>query len=399
MKLSPVPRVFIEITTRGIPLALANSLYGYVGRTTELRLPAGPKIEASVVEYTVDKICKSLLVPTRQLVTIRQTDERLRTVEFRIINYPSLDRRKRPALLYAGPWCVEIRPVSELSNIKKALKMESGYGVTHEGFIRRSDGKSFSAEEVRKLLGGLHLFFSFARGGDCGITLISGRDENDEPAWEQWGSYSAFPWFGLSSWLNHQLNNDDALSKAFPGFWRKVGQTTSAPDDPVRVTLYWYLRSNESNALQAGIILTQAALERLARQLLPRKKYKALNSATRKIRAVLQETEVDTVIPEYCEELRRVRKAKGLCDGPEILSEIRNDLVHSEMRTNVSSEAYFEARDLGQWYVELLLLRLFGYEGPYANRLAYKYDGRWEPEVVPWVESDEEANLNPPKRL
>lgn len=395
MNLSPVPRVFIEITTRGIPLALANSRYGNVGTTTVLRLPAGPKIEASIMEHAVGK---SLLVPTRQPVTIRQTDERLRTVEFKIINFPSLDRRTRPALLYAGPWCVEIKPVSELFDIKKALKVESGYGVTHEGSIRRSDGKSFSVEEARKLLGGLHMFLSFSRGGDCGITLISGRDENDEPAWEQWGTHSAFPWFCLSSWLDHQRNNEDALSKAFPGFWRKVGKTTDAPYDPVRIILYWYLRSNESNALQAGIILTQAALERLARQLLPKKKYKTLNGAARKIRAVLQEAEVDTVIPQCCKELRRVRKTKGLCDGPEILSEIRNDLVHSEMRTNVRSEAYFEARDLGQWYVELLLLKLFGYEGPYANRLAYEYKGRCQPEIVPWIGSDGEANSKPPGR-
>ena len=55
------------------------------------------------------------------------------------------------------------------------------------------------------------------------------------------------------------------------------------------------------------------------------------------------------------------------------------------MRANVRPEAYFEARDLGQWYVELLLLKLFDYDGKYANRLTYNYEQHWTPENVPWA--------------
>ena len=398
MQLSPVPRVFIEITTPRRALALENSLYRF-GAETKLRLPSGPEIEACVMEWAVDKVWWSLLVPTQQLVTVRQTEETLQSVKFSVINYPGSSQRAHPLKLCSDPWRIEIKPVAEFSEIKNILKTESGHAVTHEGSIRRSDGESFSVEEAHKLLDGLHLFLSFARGGDCGVTLISGSDENGEPAWEQWGTYSAFPWFDLSSWLDHQLNNDAALSTAFPGFWRKMEPTTDAPDDPVRIALYWYLRSNESNALQASIILTQAALERLARQLLPKEKYNPKDNAAYRIRAALQETRIDTVIPQCCKELRMVCKTEGLCDGPEVLAKIRNDLVHAEMRTNVCLDAYLEARDLGQWYVELLLLKLFGYNGKYANRLAYKYEGRWEPEIIPWARSVEEADSNPSECL
>ena len=322
---------------------------------------------------------RSLLVPARQPVTVIQTGEKLQSVKFNLINFSSLNYN--PALLQTEPWQVEIKPLPELPEIKKILKTESGHALTHEGSIRRSDGKAFSVEEAHKLLDVLHLFLSFARGGNCGVTLITGSDENGRRAWEQWGTYSTYPWFHLSSWLDHRHDNDDALSRAFPGFWRIVGQTTDAPDDPVRVALYWYLRSNESNALQAGIILTQAALERLARQLLPNEKYETLKNATERIRAVLEEVGIDPVIPQSCKELREVAQV----DGPEILTKIRNDLAHAKMRTNVSLEAYLEGRDLGQWYVELLLLKLFGYEGQYANRLAYNYEGIWDPEDVPWA--------------
>lgn len=378
MRLSPVPRVFIEVTTPGPPIALMKSLHEF-GATPKLRLPSGPEIEASVRECGMGKGWRSLLVPTRQPVTVIQTGEKLQSVKFYLINFSSLNDNS--VLLQTEPWQVEIRPLPKLPEIKKILKTESGYALTHEGSIQRSDGTAFSVEEAHKLLDVLHLFLSFVRGGNCGVTLITGNGENERRAWEQWGTYSTYPWFHLSSWLDHRHDNDNELSRAFPGFWRVVGQMTDAPDDPVRVALYWYLRSNESSALQAGIILTQAALERLARQLLPNEKYEALTKAAERIRAVLEEAGIDPAMPQSCKELREVAQV----DGPEILSRIRNDLVHAEMRTNVSLEAYLEARDLGQWYVELLLLKLFGYEGQYANRLAYIYEGIWKPELVPWA--------------
>jgi hypothetical protein len=249
------------------------------------------------------------------------------------------------------------------------------------------DGKSFSAEEAHEFLAVLHLFLSFARGGSCGLTLIAGADKHGGQAWQQWGAYPTHPWFRLTSWLDHRHNNDDALSRVFPGLWRALRQTTGAPDDPVRAALYWYLRSNESNALQAATILTQAALERLARQLLPNRKYKALEgkSAAKKIRAVLRDTGIDPAIPQCCKELTALAQTESWCDGPETLTKTRNNLVHAAMRANVRPEAYFEARDLGQWYVELLLLKLFDYDGKYANRLTYNYEQHWTPENVPWA--------------
>ena len=251
MRLSPVQQVFIEIAD--MPVTLSGNLYN-PGRISTLRLPSGPQIEVFTAQVQIGMDDVSLLVPTRQPLTVIQTGENLHSARFSVINFPSLDSGRHPALLQEEPWHVEIRPDSELGEIKKALKAESGYGLTHEGSIRRLDGKSFSAEEAHEFLAVLHLFLSFARGGSCGLTLIAGADNRSGQSWEQWGAYPTHPWFPLTSWLDHRHNNADALSEAFPGFWRALRQTTGAPDDPVRAALYWYLRSNESNALQAAII-------------------------------------------------------------------------------------------------------------------------------------------------
>ena len=49
----------------------------------------------------------------------------------------------------------------------------------------------------------------------------------------------------------------------------------------------------------------------------------------------------------------------------------------------LSFEAYRQARELGLWYIELLLLELFEYSGLYSNRLTRKWTG--DVETVPWA--------------
>ena len=49
--------------------------------------------------------------------------------------------------------------------------------------------------------------------------------------------------------------------------------------------------------------------------------------------------------------------------------------------------AYREAKQLGLWYIELLLLRMFEYEGEYVSRLrGARLPGATEP--VPWSNED-----------
>ena len=49
-----------------------------------------------------------------------------------------------------------------------------------------------------------------------------------------------------------------------------------------------------------------------------------------------------------------------------------------------------EAWNLGQWYVELLLLRKLGYRGKYISRLATWHNGVETIQLVPWAHSQDE---------
>ena len=70
--------------------------------------------------------------------------------------------------------------------------------------------------------------------------------------------------------------------------------------------------------------------------------------------------------------------------GPHTLVEIRNDLIHSQMKFETPpGDIYSQARELGLWYVELMLLSIFDYKGKYGNRLAQEWSGQIE--LVPWA--------------
>jgi hypothetical protein len=61
----------------------------------------------------------------------------------------------------------------------------------------------------------------------------------------------------------------------------------------------------------------------------------------------------------------------------------RFSIVDSKKNIKGLTDYLYEASDLGLWYLELVLLAIFGYQGPYINRLQ-KVHQNGETEPVPW---------------
>ena len=149
--------------------------------------------------------------------------------------------------------------------------------------------------------------------------------------------------------------------------------------------LHWYLRSNragEGPGVDGGLILSQAALERLSvsvlRQagiILPRR----ANAADR-IRAAFQHLKIVITIPRTSKTLRSWQRRGVVLDGLDAITKLRNELVHPERRLpGKLSPAIPEAWQLAQWYTEVMLLKLCGYQGVYSNRLKAKWVGEVQP--------------------
>ena len=243
------------------------------------------------------------------------------------------------------------------------------------------DGGDFAAQDVEPLLSALRWFLSFARGAFCGLTLVVGKDAKGRPAWEQWGSPRVTEWFvPPSSWFDSR--NGYILADAFPGFWRLFQEQEGF----VRTVLGLYLNANLGShgvGYDCGLILTQAALERFSSRDSP----KAGEQIKKGLRKIGLSEESFRILPQACPELAALASMNCWKHGPHALVEMRNNLVHPKDKYgNVSSGAYYEATNLGQWYLELALLKLCGYQGKCANRLTQEWVGTVEP-LGQWLDN------------
>jgi len=288
--------------------------------------------------------------------------------------------------LSAGGWHVELKSLPNTSSAFKALRETGGSALTHVGSLQKEDGAPFAAEAAVNTLSALRDFFSFSRGMWCNPCLAVGFDKREERVWESLSS-PAQPWDSPDSWFDP--HHCEQLQKLFPGFmtkwahedWRKA----------LHETIYFYLNSNSSRrGIDAGIILAQAALERLSfeyavkhKRLVEIEGFKNLR-ASDKFRLLFSSLNIPIDIPNSLPELRKLGAQFGWLDAPHAITEIRNSLVHPEhKRRGQFGKAFFPAWNLGQWYLELALLRICDYSGTYANRLTPdKYVGTVEP--VPW---------------
>ena len=163
------------------------------------------------------------------------------------------------------------------------------------------------------------------------------------------------------------------LADLFPGFWRMFTHNESWQETILNV-IDWYLNSN-TNPFHVGIVLTQTALERLSSHILGRNLVRSTVTGIL-IRDALVHLDIDPTVRADCEDLEAFRVSYGLEDGPHALVEIRNDLVHPRRKYGrISAATQIEAWNLGQYFIELMLLKLFGYDGSYRNRLKGNVEG------------------------
>jgi hypothetical protein len=144
-----------------------------------------------------------------------------------------------------------------------------------------------------------------------------------------------------------------------------------------------------SRGIDAGIILTQAAIERLSyeysvkdKRILTVKGFKDL-WASDKFRLLFSSVKIPLDIPGEISKLQRLACNMNWLDAPHALTEVRNSLVHPEHKHRGQfGTVYSEAWNLGLWYLEMGILAICGYSGTYGNRLKQRWVGQVED--VPW---------------
>ena len=393
------PTIMCRIDSDNLPIWLIE----FQDKTFLVTLNNGRKVKV-LLSYNLNdffynsssnETFKGFLVPYKCPCTVIQPDTQIRCVSFSVLNFQrfhSGDDKwmevdgKNLCLGFAemkhDGWQVHITETPTFSETEKELNRDNGYAVTHTGLIKRSNGETFCVYETENILRRLRAFLSFARGSACGFTLVKAIAQDGKEIILEWGTTHIEPWNqGSDAWLSIR-DGGDSLSQLFPGFWDLY-------DDPdwrgtIGTVIDWYLNSNNS-PFHIGVILAQAALESLSYKIVG----KQIEPKHKELRESLNIIGIDEKIPGSCNGLMKFsatvmqKKSQYIGDGPEAIVEIRNDLVHSKKKYGHNTvEAQMDAQKLSRWYIEMILLKMFGYSGRYKNRLTVSGNDPYE--YVPW---------------
>ncbi len=399
LELSPRPKVILDCAFTWADVEATNEIRDK--KEVEILLNNGRSVDTVLGSPTAvggGKI-RLTMIPKSELVTVRDENSNFTRCKFALINFPSIwgendvvrpnPSKPGTGLLYqrfqlqADSWLVDIIGVDSVMSVHFGLLERGGSALTHTGTIVRTDGKQFSLDEVKCFLATLHLFLSFARGSYCGLTFLSGHDSARKRVWEQWGTYKVEPWQReLPSWVDPVGSHH--LSSVFDGFLKLLNDPVRG--DGISKVVQWYLRGNESNEPEVGVVLAHAALERLS--------FLVNGSKGRQqhegdwLADALRQNGINPSLPAECSELTVLDKTHQWSHGPHALTVFRNDLVHPNNRSGPFPDlAMREAQSLGLHYIELMLLRLSGFMGQFVNRLKGRESISSRIGVVPWVPS------------
>lgn len=399
LKLAPKPRISVESEISGLPASAINLLMNdLAGMTFSLE---GQEIQGFVQNFDFNfanhaKLHISPSIEPFQVLGDMQASTSVSSV-FHLFNFPNflgksthtipLPTGHRHIVLQDDKWQIVIQSLKETKEATDKAKQEGGCFLTHVGKLARIDGADFSGDEANEQYHLAANFLSFVQGSRCWPVCIAGFDENGSMSWQTWASPpTSTP---AQSWFDphHSIQAE----QLFPLFSKRWNQSESWKDC-LRSAIYWYMQSNTSGGvpgIDAVIILAQSALERLAhhylvidRKMISAEGFKKL-WVSDQLRLLFSSLCIPIEITDDIPKIKNVAVDLKWKDAPHALTEVRNSLVHPEIKNRARiRDCYVDTWRLSLWYVELSILALCGYEGTYGNRLTKKRAG--EVENVPW---------------
>ena len=394
----PRPRLSLVATPSGDN---TNALISSIFVDTEeqlhlLMLPDGTEI--ALINDMASRDAEGFS-PAQEPLQILPPSDRIKNTSFSFLNWPIFHRRGDAYLpdgttlsLSADGWSIGIRPAADAKKRLELLRDAGGYITTHIGTLARSDGSTFTTDDVRRLTCVLHFFFAFSLGARTGPCFMLGEDSNGLPRYLEVGLGQVTPDIVSmhSSWVDS--HHPEQMEELFPLFLQTMAR------DPLRKaikdTLYWYLSANRLGGgvhVDSALVFILTGLELLAwttlvldRKVLSKNQFKK-RSASHIVRQLMTHFGIPTEIPISLPSLiSQAKRVGGEADLPHVLVSMRNDLVHPETKHETVDGAFYEAWRAGQWAIEAVLLAVMEYRGTYGNRTRRRSVGEVEP--VPWVE-------------
>lgn len=259
----------------------------------------------------------------------------------------------------------------------------------------RATQPDVSADQVSLLQRRLFAVLGLIAGREVAIGPVCGLDAHEVVVWADWGAPRVRPGKSVAAWCQPQLV-PEALPAVAAGY-------TKACADPaqeliIERAINILMAADSSEVLDVRIPVATSGLELLAWAVLRREtgmSKKAFDrlSAGEAFARLCEWAAIPRAIPESLPSLtaRLERIGEALWDGPEIVFNVRNRLVHPPGSHRDPEwplgEELADTWQLSTWYLQMAVLRLLGYNGDHWSRLRLGRSSM-DVEPVPWRASD-----------
>lgn len=406
----------VELNLFSDPRIYFNAVFENVDNSYQLMMALGPQNNIKLMVDNVDirgfilscdhikdgKLCIVWCPRSSRVGLMPSNEPNIQKLTFHLFNFnkitgdsaidtstTNMSRFTNVLNLNNYEWETQVFSVSQdVSENMVRKEFQKQFSLSHVGEIIKKSGP-FTGEEVVEELNCLKYALSFSVGSWVEPVCPVGYGIDSSIVWNMWSTPHKSKGKPFH-WLDFDSGSD--LSNMYPKFSNKW--KSESWQKTLKEVIYWYIHSNDQSVnIDAGIILTITAIERLSyeytvneRKLISREGFKKLRHSDmlRLLFASLNiPVEISGQKKHFFKKLNLNNKDSQ--DAAFILSEIRNSLIHPDNKFHgkADGDIYFKAWTMGQWYLELSILAIIGYDGKYIDRTLDGFTSRSE---LPWNE-------------
>jgi len=373
---------------------LKNASSAHLGKATKLSLRIGDlgQVDATCIhlqEVSVSGACVIKVILRLKSKGIRiypNKRKKLFVLEVKVLNFHRF--WISPLFSETDQWNITFNQIEQPNPSHGCVREAIVNSISHEVTVARRSGKGFTLSQAEEFLSTFRSLLAFSNGIPTFAGLCIGRSRDGDVLFREWSAPTSMEWQGRYSWLDETIGS--SFADFIPAFFKiaesdRFGKACSE-------AIYWYLQSNvggSSHGIDGGLILSHAALHRLALSVLQRHATNAAND----IREAAQKMGIPVSIPKELKACQAGKRKNAWSDTPDAINKIRNDLIHPKKNLAISrSKVIPELWKLSQWYVELFILALSGYTGKYSRRTRREM---WvgQTENVPWARRKRQRHL------
>jgi hypothetical protein len=335
---------------------------------------------------------------------VTHAPEKTDTIYFELPNFRDFlgspvnanDWMKRDRLTFENKdWSVIIDKVPDYDRIKNELSDTGGYALLFTGALHHKKGK-VGQQQMQAMVKPLGIFLSFLNGRRCYPCFLQGQGAQGI-TWTDYSASYADRYKAVDSWLPQE--DFSGINQIWDTFLSLA--TDAGSLECIDYLMHWYFEANNNSGFSEGaIVLLQNAFEllfnwQLVEQLkMYTPKQGKETPAADKIRVLLNDAGIPLELPAKYKRIENELHAQKIPfqDFPQLFTLIRNSITHANLHKRLSlakipSLARHHVKDIGICYLELLLLKLFNYQGKYASRISENMFRGGNEELVPWTKT------------